>query len=305
MASGCSPVPCYSPLKAWRSAKGVTFSPSQGISPLELPCGQCIGCRLERSRQWAVRCMHEAQLYLDNSFVTLTYSEDHLPNWSTLVKRHFQLFMKRLRKTHPGVRFFHCGEYGDTTNRPHYHALLFNCFFSDRELYKVTAQGHSLYTSKELDRLWGLGACWIGAVTFESAAYVARYCVKKITGDAASAAYEVIDPITGEIGRKEPEYATMSRRPGIGAGWYEKFRSEVYPSDFVVRDGVRMLPPQAYDRWHGEFCRDPTCKWNMDGVRRRRVRRARLHKEDQTPERLRVREEVKEAQARLLKRGLE
>lgn len=309
-------MPCYYPLKAWKGP-GKTGALSicwtrQGSShvPVELPCGQCIGCRLERSRQWALRCMHEASLYSDSCFVTFSYSEAHLPKDFSLSKRHFQLFMKRLRKKFRSVRFFHCGEYGEDTKRPHYHALLFNVHFSDRVFLKANGRGDRLYTSETLDRLWGLGSCWIGAVTFESAAYVARYVTKKVTGADALFAYERVSAETGEVWQVQPEYATMSLKPGIGAGWYERHRKEVYPSDFVVRDGVRMLPPTAYDRW---LERDTCPHWfeyyglkpPLSVVRTRRVRKAKRHASDNTPERLRVREAVKLSQVKSLKRGLE
>ena len=129
-------MPCYTPLKGWRSQertesgkRAITFRLREGYAdmPVDVPCGQCIGCRLERSRQWAVRCMHEASLYENNCFITLTYNEDHIPSDGSLKKDHFQKFMKRLRKKFgAGIRFFHCGEYGAELSRPHYHAILFN-----------------------------------------------------------------------------------------------------------------------------------------------------------------------------------
>lgn len=241
-------MPCYHPLMAWRSAKrnpsgkrGITFSPSDSNNvKIELPCGQCIGCRLERSRQWAIRCIHEAQLHERNCFVTLTYDDMHLPDMGTLVPRDFQLYMKRLRKSlgDRRVRFFHCGEYGEELSRPHYHAVLFGYDFGDRRLWS-TSNGVSVYRSAELERLWPFGFSTVGDVTFESAAYVARYCTKKVTGDAAKAHYQ----------GRHPEYVTMSRRPGIGAGWYAKYARDVYPSDeVVIRGGVRCRPPKFYDK---------------------------------------------------------
>ena len=123
----------------------------------ELPCGQCIGCRLEYSRQWAIRCMHEASLYEDNCFITLTYDQDHLPHDRSLNKSHFQKFMKRLRKRFGGgIRFYHCGEYGERTRRPHYHACIFNFDFSDKKLFKIV-NNHRLYTSEQLEELWPFG----------------------------------------------------------------------------------------------------------------------------------------------------
>ena len=138
-------MPCYSPLTAYKGKSTdsgkmcLSFKRSEGLfgsfSAINLPCGQCIGCRLERSRQWAVRCMHEASLHDENSFLTLTYSDENLPPGGSLHLPDFQNFMKRLRKSiaPKRVRFYHCGEYGDILSRPHYHALLFGYDFDDRK----------------------------------------------------------------------------------------------------------------------------------------------------------------------------
>ena len=128
-------MPCFCPLEGWRSKdrsstgkRKIVFNPRDALRdmPVTVPCGQCIGCRLERSRQWAVRCIHEASLHEDNCFITLTYDDAHLPTDLSLNVSHFQKFMKRLRKRFgEGIRFFHCGEYGENFGRPHYHACLF------------------------------------------------------------------------------------------------------------------------------------------------------------------------------------
>jgi len=250
-------MPCYHPLKGWRSKKltangkrSIVFRPQEGYSdmPVEVPCGQCIGCRLERSRQWAIRCVHESQLYDDNCFITLTYSDESLPFDGSLDVSHFQLFMKRLRKRFgSGIRFFHCGEYGDQLGRPHYHACIFNFDFPDKVPFKQLDSGGMLYTSAALSELWPFGLHSIGTVTFESAAYVARYVTKKVTGKNAAAHYERFDPFTGEVFFLKPEYITMSRRPGVGKGWFDRFSGDVYPSDEVVLNGVSMRPPKFYD----------------------------------------------------------
>ena len=231
----------------------IVFNPRDGFSdlPILLPCGQCIGCRLERSRQWAIRCMHEAQLHDENSYITLTYNDKNLPKDGSLNLRHFQLFMKRLRKkTGKKIRFYHCGEYGEKFKRPHYHACLFGYQFPDLRYFK-TINGNKLYTSKYLDSVWTnkngetMGFSTIGNVTFESAAYVARYIMKKINGEKAEAHY--VNKETGEI--LKPEYTTMSRRPGgLGAEWLKKYKTDVYPGDFVVVRGKKMKPPKYYDR---------------------------------------------------------
>lgn len=204
-----------------------------------LPCGRCMGCRLERSRQWAMRCMHEASLYEDNCFITLTYRTEDLPDDLSLRKEDFQKFMKRLRQAYKDVkiRYFMCGEYGEDFGRPHYHACLFGFDFPDKVHWK-TVNGHKLYTSKSLEEIWGLGYCPIGSLTFDSAAYVARYCTKKITGDKAKEHYQ----------GRQPEYACMSLKPGIGFGWYEKWKKDCFPSDYLVVNGVKCKPPRFYDK---------------------------------------------------------
>lgn len=243
-------MPCYRPMKGYRARVPnpetgrfpIVFNVRLGDQnrPVDLPCGQCIGCRLERSRQWAVRCMHEASLHKNNCFITLTYNDQNLPPDGSLQLKHYQDFMKRLRKRFgSGIRFFHCGEYGEKFSRPHYHACLFNFDFPDKQLFKKSGECN-LYVSKALEELWPVGFSTIGDVTFESAAYVARYITKKVTGDSAEAHYN----------GRTPEYVTMSRRPGIGKGWFDKFRSDVYPCDSVtMRGGKTFKPPKAYDRY--------------------------------------------------------
>ena len=214
-------MPCYGPLTGYYSAevsstgkRPITFDKKKAFSGVAicLPCGRCIGCRLERSRQWAVRLMHENRMHRDSCFVTLTYDNEHLPEGGTLVKRDFQLFMKRLRKVKgEGVRFYACGEYGEYNARPHYHALLFNCGFSDKLVHSKNGRGELLYTSDELHDMWPMGHNIIGDVSFESAAYVARYCVKKVTGKGSDEHYSVVDG-DGRIFTRIPEFALMSRR---------------------------------------------------------------------------------------------
>jgi len=189
---------------------------------------------------WAVRCLHEAQLYDDNCFLTLTYSPENIPDDGSLDKSHFQLFLKRLRKkiSPRRISYFMCGEYGDNLERPHYHSLLFNFNFADRKFYKLSNSGDRLYTSETLDSIWGLGHCFIGDVTFESAAYCARYALKKITGDIAESHYK------GRL----PEYCAMSTKPAIGLNWINKYIDQTYRHDSVIINGVRQLPPRYYDK---------------------------------------------------------
>lgn len=239
-----------------------------------VPCGQCIGCRLERSRQWAIRISQEASLYEQNCFITLTYMPKFCP--PTLVLRDFQLFMKRLRKKYGnGIRFFHCGEYGDLTGRPHYHAALLNFDFPDKKLFKFH-NGFKYYLSESLSNIWPFGNHLISDLTYDSAGYIARYVLKKITGDAAADAYK----------DKAPPYVTMSRRPGIGTPWIEKYLENVYNHDRVVVKGHECLPPRFYD----EVLKENYPEW-FDYIKEQRA--ARFSDDlNNTLQRLNVREEV-------------
>lgn len=225
-------MPCYYPLR---------------LAHLEhaVPCGRCIGCRLERSRQWAVRMVNEANLHEKNCFITLTYNDNSLPvslgggGNPTLLPRDLQLFIKRLRKKYgTGIKYFACGEYGSKTQRPHYHACLFNLDFCDKIPYKKTGE-NILYTSKILDEIWGFGNCIIGDFSFDSAAYVARYCVEKLNGAAA---------IYYDEQAIEPEFARMSLKPAIGKAHFDKYKSDIYPYDTCVINSVKSKPSRYYDK---------------------------------------------------------
>jgi hypothetical protein len=231
--------------------------------------------------------VHEASLYENNSFITLTYSDAFRPWDNSLDKSDFQKFMKRLRKSLPyPVRFYHCGEYGDTYGRPHFHACIFNHDFMDKKPWQIQNK-EILYRSKTLEGLWEYGYSSIGSVTFQSAAYVARYIMKKINGDHADQHYEWIDPETGEIHQRAPEYTTMSRRPGIGKPWLDKFGMDIYPDDFVIINNKKMRPPRFYDTNYE--IKEPD---EFQKIKRARKRSLKKHQSNNTPERLRVREKV-------------
>lgn len=300
-------MPCFYPLHGWRAKhtnpsgkRGIVFDPNSGYRdlPVTLPCGRCQGCRLERSRQWAIRCVHEAQLHDENAFLTLTYNDEHLPPDGSLNHRHFQLFMKLLRKElHPlKIRYFMCGEYGAKLSRPHYHCILFGYNFNDRQLYSDT-NGMHLYISPLLSRLWHYGFSTIGDVSFESCAYVARYIMKKVNGEDAFEHYMRADDY-GEMFHVKPEYTCMSRRKGIGYKWLEKFKDDVYPGDHVVLNGREFHPPKYYDKILEE--NDPQLHQKI-----KRERKNNLDQKEHTPERLAVREKVQKARLTKLKRKIE
>lgn len=310
---------CYYPLHGYKSKhanksgkRSIVFNKDYGYKdlPVVLPCGRCHGCRLEKSRQWALRCLHESKLYPENSFITLTYDDKNLPSDGSLIPEHHQQFMKALRhhltftcpetgeKIRKKIRYYHCGEYGDQSGRPHYHTLLFNHDFPDKEIYSEI-QGTPLYTSPTLEKIWGKGFCTIGEVNFETAAYVARYVMKKINGDKADEHYQSLDPITGVINKIEPEYTTMSRRPGIGSDWYKKYKTEVYPSDFVVVNGKKMKPPRFYDS-----ILEREDKKLFEEIHQKRGEHAHENREHEKYERLVAREKVSKARTNLKARKL-
>lgn len=245
--------------------------------------------------------MHEAAMHDENSFLTLTYDDLHIPPNQSLVLSDFQDFMKRLRKSiEPRkVRYYHCGEYGEENKRPHYHALLFGYSSPDRKFFSGKGSNR-VFTSDSMQRLWPHGFVVEGEVTFESAAYVARYVMKKITGEKAEAHY---------AGRT-PEYVTMSRRPGIGSGWFEKYKTDVYPRDGVVNRGIISRPPRFYDDLLGK--QDPALLASLKINREKNsqnfvtdVYNGKIIREsDSSMRRLACKAEVKEAQLKMLKRGL-
>jgi len=296
-------VACFKPLRGYRSK----FPNGSGKYPIvfgdagpsayeavEVRCGQCIGCRLDYSRDWAVRCVHEASLFEENCFVTCTYDEDHLPIGGTLVRHHFVDFIKRLRDDF-SFRFFMCGEYGEQLSRPHYHAVFFGLDFEDKRIWKRGE--YPLYRSEYLERKWKRGMCIIGAVNYDTAAYCARYIVKRIRGVDAWEHYQNFDCLTGEIYELEPEYCTMSRRPGIGAAWFDLYSDEVFPEDEVFLRGHCTKPPRFYEKLLEIV--DPDV---LEGVKRERVEFLWNHLDDCTPARLKSREMVKSAQVGQLHR---
>ncbi len=261
---------------------GIVFKrgPNAGKSR-DVACGQCLGCRADKRRHWAARMTHEAAMHKDNCFITLTYRDKwnataeqqqkghYIPRDGSLNKKHFQKFLKRLRKkfTNRRIRYYQCGEYGDQRDRPHYHACLFNFDFSDKQLLKQE-EGYFLFTSKTLEKLWPYGFSTVAEMTYETAAYTAGYVTKKITGHEAESHYEKLDEETGELYQLQPEYSTMSRGAtckkhkgipyqvdcpncsrGLGRDWYEKYKTDVFPSDEtpIPGKGVYNGVPRYYE----------------------------------------------------------
>lgn len=280
-------MPCYHPLKAYKDSAGGPITIGQGgrgSLPLSLPCGRCIGCRIKRVQDWTTRIQHEASLYDQNSFITLTYNDQALDQVGpSLIYDHFQKFIRELRRHQP-VRFFCAGEYGGETWRPHWHAILFGVGFTDT--YPV---GKDLVASKRLEKIWPHGNHAIGEVNKSTIAYTASYCVKKITGPKAEDHYTRLNPLTGEIHQLAPEMARMSLKPGIGARWYDKHKHDVhYARDGVIQPGgFRTKPPRYYDQRLEKTDQRQALK-----ITNERIKQAKTRSKDNTEQRLETKEKV-------------
>ena len=215
-------------------------------------------CRIAYSRDWAVRAVHEAQMHEQNCFVTLTYAPKHRPGDGSLEKFAGTRFMKSLRyHTKAKLSYMFVGEYGagGPGHHPHYHALVFGWDDDEKEKWQ-TRGGSTIYVSDVLKKAWPEGFSSLGEVTFQSAAYVARYVTKKQTGKKASAYY----------GGLTPEFMRMSLKPAIGKRWLEAFYKDVYPHDYVVMNGKKFPPPEQYDKWLEEI--DPDLHSDVMAARR-------------------------------------
>lgn len=289
---------CYFPLRGYQCREEnengkfpIRFNKPEGdYKIISVACGRCVGCRADIARSWAVRCIHEAQFYSKNSFITLTYKT--LPKNGSLVKKDLQDFWKRLRKKIGiKIRYFACGEYGENFARPHYHACVFGYDFPDRQ----TLYNSKLYISAELMSLWSAGYSTVGDCTFSSARYVAGYVAKKLGGELAASHY----------GPRIPEFAAMSRRPGLGSAWCHKYATDVYTSDCVILPGgVRSGAPKYYDKIILDKNKNNNINIDMDTIKLNRVKKARSNPHN-TPYRLLERYNVAKARAQSAERSFE
>lgn len=261
-----SPVECYPPApsaakaskiapgEATQSNRAHVYSASRsynGARGYLRPCGQCKSCRLSKVRDMSIRITHEAAMHEANCFGTLTYSAEHLPADLSVSKDELQRFLKRLRwnLSLKGVqiRFFSCGEYGDQFSRPHYHFILFGYDFSeDRKLFGASPAGATMFTSAELSAAWPYGLATLSDFSHKAAQYVAGYAMKKVHGKLALDKYLRFDGETGETWQVEPEFVLMSRMPGLGRSWFERFGGDCFPSDFVTINGRKRPVPGYY-----------------------------------------------------------
>ena len=262
-------MPCYKPLLAYvygRTAAGKQAIKFIGKGPsapdgvekiISVPCGQCIGCRLDYSREWANRCILEASYHESNYFVTLTYSNSHLPinyhcsdlhtgeagECPSLSKRDVQLFLKRIRKNSSQfIRYYIAGEYGDRTYRPHYHCILFGLKLDDLQFFKQSPMGFDYFLSPFLEKCWGKGQILVTNVSWDTCAYTARYMMKKLKGEG-SEYYKHVNIV--------PPFSLMSRKPGLGFQYYID-NPQIYKYDYINLKtddgGIKVYPPRYYDR---------------------------------------------------------
>lgn len=318
------PVSCFYPLWAKPPAEGEDrktlfarrWEPelrdevhrAHDIGLMPIPCGKCYGCRSDQRQAWTIRCSHEASLYDNNTFLTLTVDEDHLPWHGSLNQKLLSAFCKRLRhealrihnprykNSRPNtltlggttLRYFACGEYGTTTKRAHYHALLFGLWPQDATVY-----GADTFTSETLSQLWQEGSHQFSRVNPDRIAYTCGYTVKKMGTLRDRTAYGVVDPETGEYVEREPEFAVMSRRPGIGHGWFEKYQSDLRRG-FLNHERTEVAIPRFYERKYQET--------HPEEVEYRKQLRARLRNQrdpiEATKQRLRTKEAVARARDR-------
>jgi len=272
-----------------------------------IPCGKCYGCQTDKRLMWTIRNTHEAKEHQNVTFLTLTYDDEHLPWHGSLSKTILQKFLKRLRheceRVHnpkytnsrvnklvadcKKIRFFAAGEYGTTSKRAHYHALLYGLWPQDAERY-----GSDSFTSESLSKLWTEGSHQFSRVNPDRIAYVCGYTIKKMGSirDREPYTVEGVDTETGEViyAQRQPEFAVMSRRPGIGSKWFEKYERDLRRG-FLHHEGSKVTIPRFYERKYQE--RHP------EEVEERRQLREQLRERknpvEQTIKRLRVKERVK------------
>lgn len=245
---------CTRPLTAFENLKGgrpIFREDDPNIGDIiELPCGKCPECQKDYYTQWATRGSRELQNWDTSVFITLTYDDDHLPTPPSLVKKDVQDFIKRLKKVKNStkenpIRQTYCGEYGEKTKRPHYHAILYNCDFPDKRKHYKSSQGNQVYTSKQLSELWGKGFAEFGYALPSSVAYICKYILKKKTRSEKKKPYLLTDSdgCTWEV---EHEFIEHSRNPGIGASIRD---SESVKKGFLTVNGQKKKLPKYYMEW--------------------------------------------------------
>lgn len=301
-------LPFYS--DSWKNnTQSVPMSPEW--KPIKTPCGGCLDCRLTKSREMAVRCVHEAEMNADKGsiFVTLTYNEESLPKNNTFDFTHPVKFMKRLRRLYgKEIKSYGCAEYGEKGGRPHYHLLIFGLRPDDLYFWRNSRNPRlqsKLYRSPSIERIWGTGKgsnfkqygnVEIGDVTFQSAAYVARYVLKKNKKKTE---------LERELGRFHEKAICVSRREGIGFKWLKRYYTDVYNGDSVHYRGAKQViqkikPPKYYDRKAEELK-----LIDLEKIKLERMILSDKNNSEQTKQRKMVKQHIKREQIKQLRRSYE
>ncbi len=315
-------MPCYTPLKGYKDIQtgGLTFDKTGTAQTLEVACGQCLGCRVDHRLMWSIRIVHEASMHIDNygnSWATLTYRDPsactkkqykdghYIPADLSLRPSDVSKFIRSLRKANSDhkIRYFYCGEYGEL-GRPHYHICLFNHSFNDQYLWQDN-EGFYTYTSAELEKHWPHGFTTVAPLTIYNASYTAGYAAKKITGTRAQEHYLRCDQ-HGEAYWLMPEYIRMStgrgRPSGIGASFYEKYTSDIFPADTspIPGYGEKQLVPRYYQNILAE--QDAALLEQIKATRQEFIT---AHAHDFTPERIKAKYQCARAREALKQRTLQ
>jgi len=216
---------CTSPIRIMKNQTSATG--------LLVPCGKCLACRISRRKEWSLRMLHELEEYNDAIFVTLTYSDDHLPNNFSLSKRALQLFYKRLRYSiQPNnIRYFACGEYGPKTGRPHYHSIIFGLSLSSGDKKHIMDNWPYCDWDNPVIRKKSFGLA-----EPDSIRYVAQYIDKKFSGPLADEEY------AGK--NREPVFRLSSQ--GIGARYVDRNCEDLQKNLSFTVQGVQHQVPRYY-----------------------------------------------------------
>lgn len=298
---------CFYPVPAWELESGeLKFDYHSGLRvrrALSVPCQRCVGCLFGRVAEWGLRADHERKLHKEACWVTLTFDDEHFPCSDEEWRREVVLFGKRMRKAAQPqrLRTFGCCELGDRTFRPHAHLCVYGFDFP-REVPRC--KGHSgelSYSCELLSKLWPNGFAVVGDLSHASASYTAGYCVKKVTGRDRSKddRVPVVHPVTGEVFRLSRAFPVLvSRRPGLGAGWFGRYGEQAVEQGAVLAPGGERLPVPKYYRKLAKRV-DPLMGSQAKAEAELRAYEQRA---DNTPERLAVKEEVFRAKVRNLRR---
>lgn len=318
-------MPCTCPVPAWRPPRGaknkrLVYSPTQtdpDAERLTVRCNRCLGCLRDAKRELALRCWHEAKTVAGPSwFATFTYDDTHLPADLSVSVDEVQRFAKRIRKNIGPMRYLIAGEYGEPPNRrPHYHALIFGLDLPDLRKSGGTIYGEPKWASAKLEAAWGKGFYDLQQLSLGACKYAAGYIIKKRLGrphgkdengepkrDPRHMRVR-FDPTTGEITtwHVRPEFDRRSLKPGIGAEWFNRFRCDVFPSDYLISEGKKVKPPSYYIRKLDED--------EQREIAKRRKEKAIANRDEQTDERLMTKHKLAQhqhradAERRLIKGG--